>query len=238
MKNYILLSTLMATSAYSVEESCLDKRMLTKEIKTITGSGLSIEEAQIDLHKKLPMIGVLQTVKLNSVKTSTPETYSERSTLSKSINANFNHFSVKNCRLPDGRFASSVAFPIEGVSYLPAGNMKVLFSEPSFKKEYATFSFAKSMCGDDVYSVIVSMNDHFDIAGGKVAVRNNDMGIHTVIVCGQFKLQTKWFNHGWTNDVREVFAERYNMIYLGSYRNKDIRDYSQELGLEMIKNAM
>jgi len=234
MKYLVMLSTLLATSVYSTEETCLDKRISDKEIKSITGTGLTIEEARIELYKKLPEIGVLQTVKLKSTKISSSENYHESSVLTKSINASFDHISIKNCRLRDGRYASSAALPIEGISYLP----NEPFPKSSFKKEYATFSFAKSVCGESMYTVIVSMNDHFSVSGGRTAFQKREYGISLAVVCGAFKLKSEWFNHDWSSDVREIFAERYSLIYLGSYRNKDIRDYSQELGLEMIKNVL
>jgi len=202
------------------------------EGEIITGIGLTCQDAQLDLHKKLPTVGILQRVDLEQTKISTGNTYSETSILRNKISANIDTMLTQNCKT-NGLFAISAIIPEHSINYIPD-----IVPHKSDVAKQSNFKYAHEVCGDDMYSVIVSMNDHFDIAGGKVAIRNNEMGIHRVVVCGQFSLKTKWFNHGWTTDVREIFANRYNLIYLGSYRNKDIRDYSKEFHLEMIKNAI
>ncbi len=232
----LLISLLAQTTAHA--GSCLDTEIVGKDIKVITGEGISYEDARIDLYRKLPQIGVLQSINLKTTKVSSDSSFSENSILSKSINATFDHISIQNCRLPDGRYASSAAFPLDGVSYLPKGRLRGVFEEPIFKKEFATFKYANRVCGGEIYTVLITMNRHYSISGGRTVLEKNVNGIHQVVICGTFKLKSRWFNHGWTDDYREVFANRYNLIYLGSYRQKDIRDLSIDLGLEMIKNAM
>lgn len=232
----ILISLTLQTIAHA--ESCLNPVIAGKDIKVITGSGISYEDARLDLYKKLPQIGVLESINLKTTKLSSNYSFSENSVLSKSINVTFDHISIQNCRLPDGRYASSAAFPLDGISYLPKESLGEIFDEPIFMKEFATFKYANRVCNDEMYTVLLGMNPEYSISGGRVIFEDLVGGIHRVVICGTFKLKTRWFNHGWTTDIREVFANRYNLIYLGSYRNKDIRDLSKELGLEMIKSSL
>jgi hypothetical protein len=212
-----------------VGRSCFSQKF---EGETVTGIGLTFEEAQLDLHKKIPSLGILQTINLEQKKMLVGDSYSETSLLKSHLSANIDNVLTQNCKL-NGLFAISAIIPQGSINYIPKA-----VSDIANVSDKADFVQAGKLCGNDQYTVIVSMNDHFEISGGKIAIQNNNMGIHTVIVCGQFKLQTKWFNHGWTTDVREIFANKYNLIYLGSYRDKDIRDYYKEFHLEMVKNAI
>lgn len=210
--------------------SCFNK---TFEGEIVTGVGITYEDAQIDLHKKLPMVGVLQAVNLEQTKISTGSTYSETSIMRNKISANIDTMVTQNCKI-NGLFAISAILPENSINYIPKS-----VSDLIDVSDEANFVHASKACGNDQYSVLVSMNDEFETSGGKVVYHKNESGIHKLVVCGQFKLKSRWNpQHGWSNDTREIFANKYNLIYLGSVRIKDIRDYSREFQLEMIKNAI
>lgn len=203
------------------------------EGEIVTGAGLTYEDAQMDLHKKLPMVGVLQAVNLEQTKISAGSSYSETSIMRNKISANIDTMVTQNCKI-NGLFAISVMLPENSINYIPKS-----VSELIDVSEEATFAYASKACGNDQYSVLVSMNDDFDISEGRIVSQKRERGVHKLVVCGQFKLKSSWNpQHGWSTDIREIFANKYNLIYLGSVRTKDIRDYSREFHLEMIKNAI
>ncbi len=239
IKSTSLLTMVLCSGTLLAEDSCLKEHISKKNVNTITGIGLTYEEAKLDLHKKLPQIGILQTTRLRSVKVSTLDTYKESNVLSQDIRATFDHYVTHNCKI-DGKFAISIAFPKEGVSYLPKQHHKEIFEKDLFNPEYATYSYAKKICGDEMYTVIVSLNDGYAINNAiKVSEPVFQRGVHKIVVCGSFDLKTTWFAGRYIYDVRSIFGKPYNLIYLGSSRsNKDIRDYSEEMNLEMIKNAL
>ena len=210
-------------------QSCFTRKF---EGETVTGLGLTYEEAQMDLHKKIPSLGILQTINLEQKKMLVGGSYSESSFLKSQVSANIDNIMTQNCKI-NGLFAISAIIPEGSVNYLP----KDITDISDITKE-ANFVNAKKMCGDGTYTIIVSMNDQFETSGGREVYHKKLHGIHKMVVCGSFKLKSTWFNSGYRDDIREIFANKYNLIYLGSMNNEVIEDYSKEFHLEMIKNAI
>lgn len=220
-------------------ESCLQDKQISNNTIVHTGIGLTYEEAKYNLYTQLPNIGILQQLKLSTIKISNIATYAESNILRKDINVNFDHLVIYNCRI-GGQYAITTLIPRDGISYLPKQHLKNIFDEPIFKKEYSTFAYAAKMCGSDVYTVLVSVNNDYEIVDAKKIIEQSMIGgVQTLVICGQFELKSNWFANKRISKNQSVFKNKYNMIYLGSYRSEpDVRDYSQELNLEMLKNTM
>jgi hypothetical protein len=206
------------------------------KVKTLTGTGLTYEEAKFDLYSKLPSIGVLQNLKVNTAKASTLNAYAEANVVTKDINVNFDSFMTFNCKL-DGLFAITAVIPTESISYLPTSISELTVT---WKKEYATFAFAKKQCDDNQYTIIIDSSSRgvrINNAIERILKRGT---IQVSIVCGPFKMITTW-SAGRIQHVNEVFGNKYNLIVVGTGGGLDMRDlndYSKELNLEMLKNAM
>lgn len=220
-------------------QSCLPQQHSNPNTIVHTGVGLTYEEAKYNLYTQLPSVGILQNLKFSTTKMSNVSSYAESNILHKDVNVNFDHLVTYNCKI-DGKFAITTLIPRDGISYLPKQHHDKTFDPDVFDGKYSTFAYANKVCGSEIYTVIMSLNDSYEIVNAKKIVEQSVVqGVHRLIICGSFDLKSDWFSGKHVTETLSVFKNRYNMIYLGSYRsNGDIRDYSQELNLEMIKNIM
>lgn len=220
-------------------DSCLPAHLDIKQATVITGTGLNFEEAKYNLYSQLPSMGILQNLKLSSTKISTVTSYNELNVLHKDINVNFDHLVTYNCKI-DGKFAISTLMPKSGISYLPIQHHTDIFDDVIFDDKHATFAAATKACGSDIYSVVISLNNTFDISdASKIVDHSVNHGVHKIVICGRFTVKTDWSHGAHVTDVTSVFKNKYNLIYIGPYMSApDIRDYSQEFNLEMLKNAL
>lgn len=204
-------------------KSCFRKEI--KNADVVTGVGDTLPEAKNNLGFKLPSIGILQRLDTTQRKSSNGTHYSESSFMAKSVKANLDYVITQNCFIDD-KYAVSAFFPKKAVNY---------FSDVLLKNavgEFATFEKKVQMCGEKMYSVIVSTSKlkYMELSTDK---KFFDRGVYIYIACfwvdieelGQPHYSEKWHNQN-------------NLYLVKEEQSRYVTNHSDELQLEMIKNSM
>lgn len=198
---------------------------LKSNTELVTGYGYSEQDAERDLQMKLPSIGIFQKAEINQRKANYGSFYNESTLIKNSIKANFDYVMTQKCKIGHS-YAISALIPKDGISYFSNEDVKASIGELASFKE-------RNVCKEGIYTVVISGNTEIQFSGGAVIKKEPKASYDRYVVCGPFKMKA---DHSVYNRsaIYEVWANQNNLIYvLGS----KIRDYSQELQLEMVKNG-
>jgi hypothetical protein len=227
----IYLNVLMA-------QDCLPINWRIKEAKMVTGIGWTPEEALANLYKELPKIGILQTIKIDNTRVKTENDFSDTTKLTSGIKVNLDMISTFNCRI-NNQYAVSAIVPLNKIDYLPYPMTRDILcgAKIDYKKEFFEFDYAKRLCGHETYTLVFAAMNEIELLEGKIAKYTKYCQIKYYAICGNFKAKVSWKRY--YNFEFKSPLNKYNLIYIGvPGAGFDIRDFSQELHLEMIKNAM
>jgi hypothetical protein len=226
----ILLLVLGFLNFSVIAQDCIPKNHKINHAQVVTGKGWTMAEARHDFYSKLPMIGLLQTLKVNNTRIKTEKDFTEATKVTSDIFANFDYISSYNCKIND-QFAMSAIVPTDKINYLP-----YQFQSDYDKKlisEIARFEYAKKNCGDQPFTIVWAPGVHDEDIRFKNAKPVISKRLHYHIVCGynwevHRKIGRSWYEYSSSNN-------QYNLFVI---TKEYFEEYSEHLQLEMIKNAM
>lgn len=215
-------------------EHCIPSNYNVNPENVVTATGFTPDEAWKNFHVQLPQIGVLQNVKLKNRRYRLGESFTESTSISKSIFANFDYITKFQCKKGMNYMISGIV-PRKTINYIPEKYIEISEAKEEINK-YLNFSQAKKLCGEKSYH-LVTANQSFRFKKSKsdIIAVNKTIGMTRIIVFCGYNWEVKITN--WHSFGPDMIQNTWTHVFQSLKEDKVIT-YNKEMHLQMISNAI